>query len=114
MILSTRSCFKLHLRSFASLSSSQVNSAQTPFKVFDRQAKRLQKDRAVACDGGNRSRTVDYVRNEVADRMMERFLASVHYDELLSNMAKSLFRILRENSLPFLILGLVQVISPSC
>ena len=55
--------------------------------------KRLQKDRAVAWDGGNRSRTVDYVRNEVADRMIERFLASLHCDELLSNMAKRLFRI---------------------
>jgi hypothetical protein len=111
MILATR---KLHLRSFASLSSSQVNSAQSPFKVFDRQAKRSQKDRAVACDGGNRSRTVDYVRNEVADRMMERFLASVHYDELILSTAKRLFRILRESSLPSLTLGLVQVISPNC
>jgi len=36
--------------------------------------KRSQKDRAVTRDGGNRSRTVDYVRNEVADRMIERFL----------------------------------------
>ncbi|KAH9077223.1 S-adenosyl-L-methionine-dependent methyltransferase [Lactarius deliciosus] len=77
MILATRSCFKAHLRSFASLASSQVNSAtQSPFQVFDREAKRSQKDRAVARDGGNRSRTVDYVRNEVADRMIERFLAS--------------------------------------
>ncbi|KAH8999156.1 S-adenosyl-L-methionine-dependent methyltransferase [Lactarius hatsudake] len=77
MILATRSCFKAHLRSFASLASSQVNSAtQSPFQVFDREVKRSQKDRAVARDGGNRSRTVDYVRNEVADRMIERFLAS--------------------------------------
>ncbi|KAI9466971.1 S-adenosyl-L-methionine-dependent methyltransferase [Lactarius psammicola] len=72
MILATRSCLKLHLRSFASLSSSQAT--QSPFQVFDRLAKRSQKDRAVACDGGSRSRTVDYVRNEVADRMIERFL----------------------------------------
>ncbi|KAH9049089.1 S-adenosyl-L-methionine-dependent methyltransferase [Lactarius hengduanensis] len=77
MILATRSCFKAHLRSFASLASSQVNSpTQSPFQVFDREVKRSQKDRAVARDGGNRSRTVDYVRNEVADRMIERFLAS--------------------------------------
>jgi hypothetical protein len=91
MILASRSCFKLHSRPFASLSSSQVNSAQSPFKVFDRRVKRAQKDRAVARDGGNRSRTVDYVRNEVADRMIERFLASVHYDELVSSIAKKIF-----------------------
>jgi NADH dehydrogenase [ubiquinone] 1 alpha subcomplex assembly factor 5 len=65
------------LRLLASLSPSQVGTAlQSPFQVFDRQVKRLQKDRAVACDGGNRSRTVDYVRDEVANRMIERFLAS--------------------------------------
>ena len=44
-----------------------------PFRVFDRNAKQLQKDRAAMTDGGERSRTVDYVRNEVADRMFERF-----------------------------------------
>ncbi|KAJ6451497.1 S-adenosyl-L-methionine-dependent methyltransferase [Mycena vitilis] len=42
-----------------------------PFQVFDRNAKRIQKDRAALREG---SRTVDYVREEVADRMMERFL----------------------------------------
>ncbi|KAF8592760.1 S-adenosyl-L-methionine-dependent methyltransferase [Ramaria rubella] len=45
-----------------------------PFQVFDRNAKRLQKDRAALREGGARSRTVDYVREEVADRMMERLL----------------------------------------
>ncbi|KAI0307204.1 S-adenosyl-L-methionine-dependent methyltransferase [Multifurca ochricompacta] len=63
------------LRLLASLSPSQVNgTAQIPFQVFDRRVKRLQKDRAVAQDGGERSRIVDYVRDEVADRMIERFL----------------------------------------
>ncbi|KAJ7724887.1 S-adenosyl-L-methionine-dependent methyltransferase [Mycena metata] len=42
-----------------------------PFQVFDRNAKRIQKDRAALKEG---SRTVDYVREEVADRLMERFL----------------------------------------
>ncbi|KAJ7246546.1 S-adenosyl-L-methionine-dependent methyltransferase [Mycena haematopus] len=42
-----------------------------PFQVFDRNAKRIQKDRAALREG---SRTVDYVREEVAERMMERFL----------------------------------------
>lgn len=45
-----------------------------PYEVFDRQVKRLQRDRAALRDGGERSRVVDYVRNEVADRMMERFM----------------------------------------
>ncbi|KAH9965975.1 S-adenosyl-L-methionine-dependent methyltransferase [Russula dissimulans] len=68
-------------RSLATLSPAQVNAAtQSPYRVFDRQAKRLQKDRAAARDGGNRSRTVDYVRDEVANRMIERFLASICSD----------------------------------
>ncbi|KAI0284263.1 S-adenosyl-L-methionine-dependent methyltransferase [Russula aff. rugulosa BPL654] len=70
-----------HLRSLASLSHSQVNPAtRSPHQVFDRQAKRLQKDRAAARDGGNRSRTVDYVRDDVANRMIERFMANRNQD----------------------------------
>ncbi|KAJ6561530.1 S-adenosyl-L-methionine-dependent methyltransferase [Mycena vulgaris] len=42
-----------------------------PFQVFDRNVKRIQKDCAALREG---SRTVDYVREEVADRMMERFM----------------------------------------
>ncbi|RDB20096.1 Arginine-hydroxylase NDUFAF5, mitochondrial [Hypsizygus marmoreus] len=64
-------------RAFAAISSStpsQIGSAVGPYQVFDRHAKRLQKDAAAARDGGARSATVDYVRDEVADRMMERFL----------------------------------------
>lgn len=68
-------------RSYAAVasSSSSVNPYTVgPFQVFDRDAKRMQKDRAASHDGGRRSRTVDYVRNEVADRMMERFLVRFH------------------------------------
>ncbi|OCH94525.1 S-adenosyl-L-methionine-dependent methyltransferase [Obba rivulosa] len=62
-------------RTFASVSSSGVNPGSVgPFQVFDRNAKRFQKDRAAAKEGGERSRTVDYVREEVADRMIERLL----------------------------------------
>ena len=62
-------------RLYASLSSSPLNPGSVgPYQVFDRHAKRLQKDRSVARDGGIRSRTVDYVREEVADRMIERLL----------------------------------------
>jgi NADH dehydrogenase [ubiquinone] 1 alpha subcomplex assembly factor 5 len=47
-----------------------------PFEVFDRKVKRMQKDAAAMREGGNRSRTVDYVREEVADRMMDRLMVS--------------------------------------
>ncbi|KAK7054105.1 S-adenosyl-L-methionine-dependent methyltransferase [Favolaschia claudopus] len=59
-------------RAAVSSGSSPVNPHTLgPFQVFDRDAKRMQKDRAALRDD---SRTVDYVREEVADRMMERFL----------------------------------------
>ncbi|KIY52279.1 S-adenosyl-L-methionine-dependent methyltransferase [Fistulina hepatica ATCC 64428] len=45
-----------------------------PYQVFDRRAKQVQKDRAAAIADGSRSRIVDYVRDEVADRLMERFM----------------------------------------
>ncbi|PSR92218.1 hypothetical protein PHLCEN_2v4748 [Hermanssonia centrifuga] len=66
------------LRSFASVSSSSSLNPNSvgPFQVFDRKAKVLQKDRAVSKDNGETSRTVDYVRDEVADRVIERLLAS--------------------------------------
>lgn len=61
-------------RTYASVSASSPNpNTVGPFQVFDRSAKRTQKDRAAARDGGARSRTVDYVRDEIADRMIERF-----------------------------------------
>ncbi|KAF8076709.1 hypothetical protein FPV67DRAFT_1714822 [Lyophyllum atratum] len=64
-------------RSFAAVSSSGPSprtGTVGPYQVFDRNVKRIQKDQAAARDGGARSTTVDYVRDEVADRMMERFL----------------------------------------
>lgn len=50
------------------------SQALGPFQVFDRHAKVLQRDRAAARDGGARSRQVDYVREEVAERMIDRLL----------------------------------------
>lgn len=53
-------------------------ASETPtasvYRVFDRTAKRTQKDRAASRHGGQRSKTTDYVRDEVADRLMERLL----------------------------------------
>jgi NADH dehydrogenase [ubiquinone] 1 alpha subcomplex assembly factor 5 len=54
-----------------------------PFQVFDRRVKEIQKDRASARDGGEQSRTVDYIRNEVAERLNERLLVRELFDVLL-------------------------------
>jgi hypothetical protein len=69
---------RYYCRSLAAISALPPHKPHTlgPFEVFDRSVKRLQKDRAAARDGGRRSRTADYVRDEVADRMMERLLVS--------------------------------------
>ncbi len=56
-------------RSFASVAAGNPS----PFAVFDKHAKKMQKDRAALKNDGESSRTVDYIRNEVADRMLERF-----------------------------------------
>ncbi|TFK93637.1 S-adenosyl-L-methionine-dependent methyltransferase [Polyporus arcularius HHB13444] len=76
MLSAVRSCrvFPARIRSLASVSpSSPINpNSVGPFQVFDRNVKRMQKDRAAARDGGERSRTVDYVRNEIADALSER------------------------------------------
>lgn len=81
-------------RPLATLSPSQINTAtRSPFQVFDRHAKRLQKDRAAARDGGDRSRTVDYVRDDVANRMIERFMVSIYSVRLSYGLAETETRI---------------------
>lgn len=73
-----RRAFAAPRRSYASVSSGSVNPGSVgPFQVFDRNAKMIQKDRSAEREDGSRSRTVDYVREEVADRMMERLLVRV-------------------------------------
>lgn len=69
---------KLSSRRYASVSSSSPLNPNSvgPFQVFDRNAKRMQRDRSAVKDSGEASRTVDYVREEVADRMLERLLVS--------------------------------------
>ncbi|KAG6334860.1 hypothetical protein ID866_4220 [Astraeus odoratus] len=61
-------------RTYASQAASSVQPHTSVYKVFDREAKRLQRDLAAERDGGSRSRTVDYVRDEVAEGLMERLL----------------------------------------
>jgi len=63
-------------RAFASISTNSSIGLNLvgPYQVFDRNVKRMQRDRTARVEGGKRSRTVDYVRDEVAERMIERFL----------------------------------------
>ena len=64
-------------RAFASVApGAPPPQATQPFEVFDRQAKRRQKDRAAVREDGAQSRITDYLRTEVADRMFERFEVS--------------------------------------
>ncbi|KAF8806275.1 S-adenosyl-L-methionine-dependent methyltransferase [Phlegmacium glaucopus] len=66
-----------YARSYAAVSSSSpipTTNTVGPYQVFDRHAKTIQRDRAALREQGKRSRTVDYVRDEVAERMLERFL----------------------------------------
>lgn len=75
--LAARYAVRPWTRTFASESSSSVPPPATGvYQVFDRAAKRRQRDRAASKDAGVSSKTVDYVRDEVADRMMERLLVS--------------------------------------
>ncbi|KLO19933.1 S-adenosyl-L-methionine-dependent methyltransferase [Schizopora paradoxa] len=60
------------VRALASVSSNAYSVG--PYQVFDRNAKRIRKERSAQVDGGNRSRTVDYLRDEIADRMIERLM----------------------------------------
>ena len=66
-------------RAYASVSPGVNPGSVGPFQVFDRRVKALQKDRSAALEDGQRSRTVDYVREEVADRMVERLLVSTQH-----------------------------------
>ncbi|KZV70294.1 S-adenosyl-L-methionine-dependent methyltransferase [Peniophora sp. CONT] len=66
---------RVPLRTYASASTAPINpNSVGPFEVFDRNAKRMQRNLAALRENGDRSRTVDYVREEVADRLVERFM----------------------------------------
>lgn len=64
---------RVYSRSLASVADTV---APTPYQIFDRYAKVLQKDRSAAPNRVENSRTVDYVRDEIADRLIERVLVS--------------------------------------
>src|SRR5579862_5980245 len=50
-----------------------TSSSSAPFQVFNSDIKRHQRNRAVLHDPGT-SRRTDYLRDEVATRLMERFM----------------------------------------
>ena len=50
-----------------------TSSSNTPFQVFNTEAKRRQRNRAAVLDPGT-SRRTDYLRDEVAIRLAERFM----------------------------------------
>ena len=81
--LSRRLCpFQLYSRPFAAISSNSpppTLNTVGPYQVFDRSAKVIQRDNAARREGGVKSRTVDYVRDEVAERMLERFMVGLVY-----------------------------------
>jgi NADH dehydrogenase [ubiquinone] 1 alpha subcomplex assembly factor 5 len=75
-------------RSLASVASSGSSNPLTvgPFRVFDREAKVIQKNTSATAEGGSRSRTVDYVREEVADRLLERLMVRSPHTTVYSLM----------------------------
>ena len=64
----------------------------------------MQKDCSATRDNGERSRTVDYVREEVADAMIERLLVRGS-TTLVDHPPNPLGRILNENLIRFWILA---------
>ena len=50
-----------------------TSSSNTPFQVFNSETKRHQRNRAAVHDPGT-SRRTDYLRDEVASRLIERFM----------------------------------------
>ena len=53
-------------------------SSNTPFQVFDTEIKRHQRNRAAILDP-DASRRTDYLRDEVAMRLVERFMVLEYY-----------------------------------
>ena len=64
---------------YRSLASVADAVALAPYQIFDRYAKVLQKDRSAVPSRVKNSRTVDYVRDEIAGRLMERMLVSISF-----------------------------------
>jgi hypothetical protein len=64
----------LQIRGLAAVYPSLTKTHTPTYQIFDRSAKQLQRDCAAGRNAGAKSRVVDYLRDEVADRLMERLL----------------------------------------
>lgn len=58
----------------AAAPKASASSPASPFIIFDRNVKKLQRDRAAS--DKERSRLTDYVKDEVAGNMVDRLLVS--------------------------------------
>src|SRR5256885_15808193 len=54
-----------------------TTTSGAPFQVFNTETKRHQRNRAATLDPGT-SRRTDYLRDEVATRLIERFMVSIY------------------------------------
>lgn len=52
-------------------------TASQAHRVFDRHVKQIQKDQAALAQSGDASRLVDYVRNSVAESLIERLMVEI-------------------------------------
>jgi len=102
---------RIYSRSLASVADTV---APAPYQIFDRYTKVLQKDRSATPNRVENSRTVDYVRDEVADRLIERMLVSYCPQVLLCIPERVMHRISSASSTPYSIWGLAQVTSLNC
>lgn len=99
---------RFHSRFLASIADTV---APAPYQIFDRYAKVLQKDRSAVPTRVENSRTVDYVRDEIAGRLIERMLVSTNPWSFFVYLNASCVRISSGNSIPCWIWGPAQVTS---
>ena len=101
---------RLHSRSLASVADTV---APAPYQIFDRYAKVLQKDGSATPNRVENSRTADYVRDEIADRLIERMLVSSSPGFFFVYL-NALHRISSASSRQCSIWGLARVTSRNC
>lgn len=70
------SAVRLGLITIRKYTTDVSKSPPSSYKVFDRHVKFLQKERAAACK--EKSREVDYLKDEVAMRLVDRLLVSTN------------------------------------
>lgn len=83
----------------SSIARRQYSAAPQAFQVFDRKVKCMQKDRAAS--NVEESRTVDYLKDEIAARVADRLLVKSRFEQTRKKLRtyKTLPRILNEISI---------------